>query len=148
MAGSKSNYLSKLLLNAVLGQASAIPGFAAAMTSVYVGLWTTAGSLDDESSITEQAGEVSGGSYSRVAVTNDSTNWPAAGGSTAATKTNGAAINFVTATASWGTVNQFAILDAATTGNILYWSDLTTPKTINSADTASFAIGALSITED
>lgn len=152
MAGSKSNYLSKKLLDAVLGQNSAIPGFSGAMTSVYVGLWTTAGSLSDTST-GATANEVSGGTYSRVAVTNNSTNWPAASGSTVATKTNGAAINFATASASWGTINQFAILDGSTEGlastdNILYWSDLTTPKTIASGDTASFAVGALSITED
>ena len=148
MAGSKSNYLSKKLLDAVLGQSSAIPGFAAAMPTVYVGLWTTAGSLNDTST-GATTNEVTGGSYSRSTVTNDSTNWPASSGTTVATKSNGAAINFATATASWGTVNQFAILDGTTTSaNILYWSDLTTPKSIANGDTASFAVGALSITED
>ena len=146
MAGSKSNYLSKRLLDAVLGQNSQIPGFGSAMTTVYVGLWTTSGSLTDA---TTQTNEVSGTSYARVSKTNNSTNWPAATGSTVATKTNGTAITFATAGAGgWGTVNQFAILDASTAGNILYWSDLTTPKTIAEGDTASFAVGALSITED
>lgn len=154
MAGSKSNYLSKKLLDAVLGQNSAIPGFAAAMTTVYVGLWVAAGTLTDTSSGSTTGepgtGALPGGAYSRVAVTNNATNWPAATGTTVGAKSNGAPITFATATgvSGWGTVNQFAIVDNSSGGDILYWSDLTTPKAIAQNDTASFAIGALSITED
>lgn len=154
MAGSKSNYLSKKLLDVVLGQSSAIPGFAAAISSVYVGLWVQAGTLTDTSTGSTlgepgSTGALPGTNYSRVAVTNNATQWPAATGTTVAAKTNGAPIVFPTAgTGGWGTVNQFAITDNSSSGNILYWSDLTTAKAIAQNDTASFAIGALSITED
>ena len=148
MAGSKSNNLSKKLLDAVLGQNSAIPGYGGAINTVYVGLWVGAGVLGDTST-GSTAGEPVGASYSRSSVTNNATNWPAATGTTVATKTNGTAIIFATAGAGgWGTVNQFAIVDNSAAGEILYWSDLTTPKGIAGNDTASFAIGALSITED
>lgn len=154
MAGSKSNWLSVKLLNAVLGQNSQIPGFPAAIATVHVGLWVNAGTLTDISTGSTlgepgSTGSLPGASYARRAVTNDSTQWPPATGTTVAAKTNGAPITFASAgVGGWGTVNQFAITTSATGGEILYWSDLTTPKAIAHNDTASFAIGALSITED
>lgn len=111
--------------------------------TVYVALYTAA-PTDASASGTE----VSGGSYARVAVTNNSTNWP---GPTAnnGTVTNGAAITFPAPTANWGTVVGFAIYDAATVGNELFWGVLSANKTINNGDAApSFAIGALSIQID
>lgn len=135
--GSKSNYLENALLDHVLGG-----GDYTRPATVYVGLWTSA--LDDTSD-GSTAGEVSGGAYARVALTNNATNWPAASGGA---KSNGTEITFPQATADWGTVTHFAILDAATLGNILYWGALTASKTIQDGDTASFAIGDLDITED
>lgn len=143
MAGSKSNYLSKALLDHVLGDTAYT-----APATIYVGLWTTAGSLSD-SSTGSAANEVStsGTAYARQSVTNDTTNWPNSTGTTTALKQNGTAISWTTATASWGTINQFALLSASTSGQILYWGDLTTPKAIGNGDTASFSAGALSISE-
>ena len=135
--GSKSNYLENEILDHVLGG-----GDYTRPATVYVGLWTSA--LDDTSD-GSTAGEVSGGSYARVSVTNDATNWPAASGGA---KSNGTAITFPQATALWGTVTHFAILDAVTAGNILYHGALTTSKTVESGDTAEFAVGDLDITED
>jgi len=135
--GSKSNYLENEILDHVLGG-----GDYTRPATVYVGLWTSA--LDDTSD-GDTAGEVSGGSYARVSVTNNSTNWPAAANGA---KSNGTAITFPQATGDWGTVTYFAILDAATSGNVLYWGQLTSSKTIENGDTASFAIGDLDITED
>ena len=112
------------------------------LATVHVGLWTSALSDSDGGSA---AGEVSGGSYARVAVTNNATNWPAASGGA---KANGTVITFPTATGSWGTVTYFAILSAATAGDILGWAILTQSKAIGSGDTASFAVGDLDITLD
>ena len=137
--GSFSDYLEKELLDHILGGAD-YPRPA----TVYIGLWTSA--LDDAST-GSTANEVSGGSYVRKSVTNNTTNWPAASGTTA-TKSNGTAITFVTATGGWGTVTYFAILDAASAGNILGWGQLTVSKAIASGDTASFAIGDLDVTLD
>jgi len=155
MAGSKSNYLSKALLDHVLGGPASPTGPTApygAPSYLFVGLWTS--TLTDAST-GSSSGEVSGGSYARygsgsggTAYPNNSTTWPAAGGSTVGTKSNGTSITFPTATANWGTITYFAILDASTSGNILFYGDLTTPKTISTGDTASFAVGSLVITED
>ena len=135
--GSFSNFLELEILDHILGNAAY-----SAPATVYIGLWTS--TLTDAS--TGSTGtEVSGGSYARKSVMNNATNWPAAA---AGAKANGTAITFVTATASWGTVTHFAILDAATTGNILGWGALTVSKAIGSGDTASFAIGDLDVTLD
>jgi len=134
MAGSKSDFLELELLDHVLGNAAY-----SAPATVYVALYTVAP--------TDAGGgtEVSGGSYARVAVTNNDTNWPAAA---AGAKANGTEITFPEATGDWGEVVAFAILDADTAGNFLYWADLTASKTINSGDTAKFAVGDLDVTED
>jgi len=152
MAGNKSNYLAKKLLDHVLGGATG-PGSApyTAPSLTYLGLWTS--TLDD-SSTGDSAGEVSGGSYARTSQVdvggknNDPTLWPTATGAAVGTKSNGIPITFPTASASWGTITHFAICDALTSGNILYWGALTTSKVIDSGDTASFSAGALVVTED
>ena len=134
MAGSKADFLENKLLDHVLGAATYTPP-----VTVYIALYTVAPS--DAGGGTE----VTGGSYARVAVTNNATNFPAA---TAGAKSNGTVITFPAATASWGTVVAHAELDAPTGGNFLYWGDLTVSKAINSGDTASFAVGDLDFTED
>ena len=134
MAGSKSDYLENEVLDHVLGG-----GDYTRPATVYVALYTEAP--------TDAGGgtEVTGGSYARVAVTNNSTNFPAASGGA---KSNGTEITFETATANWGTVVAFGILDASTSGNLLLWATLTANKTIDSGDTAKFAAGDLDYTED
>jgi len=60
--------------------------------------------------------EVSGGSYARVAVTNNGTNFPGASGRA---KANANAIPFATATADWGFIEAIGIYDASSGGNLL-----------------------------
>ena len=134
MAGSKSDYLENALLDHALGG-----GDYTRAGTVWVALYTVAP--------TDAGGgtEATGGSYARVEVVNNATNWPAASGGA---KANGTAVTFPQASASWGTVVAFAILDASTGGNFLYWGDLTANKTIDTGDTCSFAIGDIDITED
>lgn len=136
---SFSDYLEAKVLDAVFGQ-TALP----AIGTTYVALYT-ANPGDASASGTE----VSGGSYARVAVTNNTTNWPAASGTSPTAKSNGVAITFAAPTANWGVVTGFAIYDALTTGNELAWGTLSVSKTINNGDAApSFAIGALVINLD
>ena len=139
MASGKSNNFSNKILDHIFGSTS----YSQAAT-VYIGLW--AASSLSATSTGSTAGEVSGGAYARVAVTNNTTNWTPTN-SSSQQKQNGTAINFPTPTANWGTVGQVAILDAASAGNILYWGDLSSSQTINSGNTVSFAVNALTITE-
>ncbi len=145
LAGGKSDYLEAKVKNEAFGAVA----FAAPAT-LYFGLWGTAGSLTDASH-GGTAGEVSGGSYARVAVTNNTTNFATV---TTAAKVNSTAVSWPTATADWNaaaTINQLGVLDgnAGTSGdNLLVWADLTVPKAILNGDTGSLAASAFSHTED
>lgn len=134
MAGSKSDYLEGKVLDHVLGNTAY-----SAPATVYIALFTAAPS--DSGGGTE----VTGGSYARASVTNNTTNWPNASGGA---KSNGTDITFTTATANWGTIVAMGIYDASTAGNLLYWADLTVNKAINSGDTAKFTTGEIDVTED
>ena len=136
MAGSKSDYLESALLNGVLGGPQfTLPG------TVYIALSTAA--YSDAASGASMS-EVTGGSYARVAVTNNATNFPAASGGT---KSNGNVFTFPTASANWGTILSFYIVDASSGGNVLYGADLVTSRSIDNGDTASFAVAAITVSE-
>lgn len=122
-----------------------------ALNVLYVGLLTAAPS--DSGGGTE----VSGGSYARVAVNSTLANWAgtqAAASTTASTGTGGqtsnnGSVTFPAPTANWGSITHFAVYDAPTTGNLLYWAALGTPKTVNNLDPAPFFSAAqLTVTED
>jgi hypothetical protein len=133
--GSFADFLELELLDHVFGAAAYT-----APATLYVALYTAT------PSDTGGGTEVTGGSYARVAVTNNATNFPAAA---AGAKANGTAITFPSPTANWGVVVAFAILDAASAGNFLCWGAITPNKTVNNGDPApSFAIGDLDITLD
>lgn len=122
-----SNYLENALINGTLRATSYT-----APTTVYVGLYTT------DPTDANTGTEVTGGSYARVAVTFAA---PSDG-----VTTNSAAVEFPQATADWGTVGWIGILDALTSGNLLYHSPLDVSKTISSGDVLRISIGALSVT--
>lgn len=140
---SKSDYMENKVLDIVGGVTFTAPA------TLYVALYTTAVPTDASTGTTPAGGavEVTGGSYARQSVTNNATNFPAA---SAGSKANGVAITWATPpSANWGTVVGFAIVDALTNGNILYKGAISPSKTINNGDPApSFAIGALTLTED
>lgn len=125
---SFSNYLETELLDHVFaGNAYTSP------STVYVGLFTT-NPDEDGSGI-----EVSGGSYARQAGTFSVT------GNTATTT---AAIEFPTATGTWGTVTHIGIYDAVSAGNLLAYAALTTSKSIASGDVFRIPTGDIDITLD
>lgn len=99
----------------------------------YVSLHTSAAGTNPPTN------EVSGGAYARQPITFSNA------GSSPTVASNNAAINFPIATAAWGTINQLAIYDALTGGNMRGWADVTTPKAINNGDSARFAVGTLTI---
>ena len=140
--GSKSDYLENELLDHVLSNATWT-----GPATTYIGLLTTICNDASTSGSLSPGVEVTGGSYARVAYTNNATNWPAASGGA---KSNGTAITFPTPSANWGTVVGFIVADVASgAGNILYWGAITPNKTINNGDPAPyFAVGDLDITED
>jgi hypothetical protein len=126
---AKTNYLEDAILNHVLRN-NALTSPAA----VYAGLLTAAPG--------EAGGgtEVSGGSYARQAVT--------FGAPSSNQCANSVAVEFPVASGAWGTVTHFAIYDAASGGNMLYYGSLGASKVIASGDQFKFAIGALVVGED
>lgn len=122
-----SNYLENALLNVTL-RATAYT----APTTIYVGLYTT------DPTDANTGTEVSGGSYARTSVT--------FGAPSNGVTTNSGAVTFPTATGTWGTVGWIGILDAATSGNLLYHTPLTASKSITSGDIFTISIGNLSVT--
>jgi len=124
-----SNYLEDALVNHVFRNTALT-----SPTTVYCALYTAAPG--------EAGGgtEVSGGSYARTAIT--------FGAPSNGVISNSAAVTFPAATANWGTVTDFAILDASSGGNFLVYSPVTTAKAVNNGDTAEFAIGTLTVTFD
>lgn len=122
-----SNYLENALINATLRNTSYT-----SPTTVYIGLFTT------DPTDAGTGTEVSGGSYARKSVT--------FGAPSNGVTTNSAAVEFAQATASWGTVTHIGILDALTTGNLLYHSPLDVSKAIDNGDIFKIAAGSLSVT--
>lgn len=102
-------------------------------TAWYVGLFTAAPGE------TGGGTEVSGGSYVRKAVT-----FTVSGN----TASNNAAIEWPTATGSWGTITHVAIFDADTAGNMLVYASLTSSKTISTGDVLRIPSGDLDVTLD
>jgi hypothetical protein len=126
----KSDYLKEQVLNYVLrADATSFT----APTVVYLALFTVAP--------TDAGGgtEVSGGSYVRVSVTFGA---PAGG-----QVTNTSAVDFPMATGDWGTVVAFALFDAVSGGNMLYWNNLTATREILTNDQARYPAGQLIVTE-
>ena len=136
MSGSLSDYLEAKLADGVLGG----PDFTHPAT-VWLALFTVTPA--DAGGGTE----CTGGSYARASTANNSTNWPAATG-TSTVKANGTAITFPTATAAWGTVVAWALFDAVTAGNLLFWGAVGTAKAVGINDTPNFPIGAITLLWD
>lgn len=135
MTAIPGSVLSNGLLNMVLGSAAfTIPGttYWAAYTTNPAGTGVTGGGV-----------EPSTGSYARVAVVNNTANYPA---STAAAKTNGSAITWPTATANWGTITAVAFHNASSGGTYYCGWTLPTPVIVNNGDTFQVAANSLNWT--
>jgi hypothetical protein len=126
--GSKSDYMENKVLELLRANNFTAPA------TVYSALFTVIPS--DSTNGTEVTNASSG--YTRVATTFAT----AAAGAVY----NSGAVTFVTAAAAY-TVVGWALYDAITAGNPLYWSTVTT-LAIAIADQATFAVSAIAITED
>jgi hypothetical protein len=106
-------------------------------STLYLGLSTTTVSISG-TGYTEPVA----GAYARVAIVNNKSNFTvAASGSL----TNNTSITFTESTASWGTITYVFIADALTSGNVLYFEALPTAKTVQTATTVLFSVGAITI---
>lgn len=102
-------------------------------TAWWVGLFTAAPGE------TGGGTEISGNGYTRESVT-----FTVSGN----LATNDAAIEWPTATGTWGTITHIAVFDAETSGNMLVYASLTSSKTIASGDVLRIPSGDLDVTLD
>ena len=157
-----SNYLEDKLLDHVLnfGNGSLTVGSGrgfAAPATVYVALFADSGSgvaaaLESNTSGTDATSkfgyyEINNGSYARQTIT-----FANAGASTTGTISSNATVSFPVATANYQTagstgnvVTHLALMDASTSGNVLFYGALTTNKTVSSGDQFTISSGNLSI---
>lgn len=126
---AKTNYLENALLNHVLRNTPYTPP-----EVIYVALYTTA--TDEAGGGTEVTAVATG--YVRQVAT-----FGIPDGVTVST----ADILFPVATASYGTVTDFALLDDVTGGNMLYYGELPVHKTIAIDDQVKFTAGSLQVSE-
>ena len=127
---SFSNYLETKVLDHVFGgTAYTAPG------TLYLGLHTSNPAEDDSG--TEVS--TSGTAYARQTV---------AFTTSGDTTSNTAAVEYPTATASYGTVSHVGVYDASTAGNLLAYGALTTSKAIATGDVLRIPTGDLDITLD
>ncbi len=92
--------------------------------------------------------EPSGGAYARKQVNKNggsSPTWDLAAGTTPTQIDNTHSVDFVTATASWGTIIAVALVDASSAGNLLMYDNTMTDKLVDDGDTAKFAVGVLDV---
>lgn len=134
MAGSFSDYLENKLLDHVFGAVAY-----SAPATIYVALLTAAPTDASTGSTITEANYTG---YARKSMTNNKTTFSTSSGGALS---NAAAITFAQCTAGSSAVTHFAIVDAASGGNILAWGDLTVSKTITSGDIPEFAATSLSI---
>lgn len=129
------DYLENEILEVVTGKSSYTTPV------VYIGLSST-DPTDAGASVTEPTT----GSYARV--TTSAADWAVAA---AGTTSNIQAISFAQASGDWlAGANLISVVafDSLTTGNPLWYGNLTVDKPVLSGDTASFPIGDITITLD
>lgn len=88
------------------------------------------------------ATEVTGGSYARLAITNDATSWSRLSN----VVTNDNLLEFAAASANWGDVTHWALCDALSGGNKLIYGEFDDPITVNNGSTFRVGAGQLSVT--
>ena len=131
-----SNYLENELLDHALGTGAAL----AQPSNVYVGLFTSADSTGATAANLEAgtiSNEISGNGYSRQTAT-----FGAALGGSASNSGN---LTFTASGGNWGTITHVAVHDASSSGNVLFYGALTTPKTIEDGDSFQIATSNLTI---
>ncbi len=135
-AGEISNHLAEELLDHVFNAA------AYTKPEKWIALFTT------DCSDSTPGTEVSGGSYARVQVNDNggsSPTWDIASEGDPSFVDNTHDISFAQASADWGTVVSVAIMDASSSGNMLFYDNGMVDKDVNNGDTAKFPAGDLDI---
>lgn len=96
-----------------------------------------------------EAGSPTGALYSRYSVASGATSWTTASGgagsASGATLSNASAFTITSSATATASATHFALFDASATGNLLFYGQLSTSKTIAIGDEVKFNIGALTL---
>lgn len=125
---SLSNYLEQEILDHLIGAATWT-----APSTLYLALFTSDPGEDASGT------EVSGSGYSRQAM---------AMSRSGSVIDNDALESFTASGGNFGTVTHWAVFDAASGGNMLFYGSLDTSRTINDGETGEAAAGAVTLTLD
>ena len=124
-----SDYLENKVLDHVLGNTTYT------QPSQYLALFTADTGLESNNPSAEVS--TANTAYGRQTVS-----FGAASSGSASTD---ATVTFSAATANWGTITHVAVMDASTSGNVLFYGAVTTSKTIESGDTFQVSSGNLTV---
>jgi len=136
-SNAATNYLEHAILDFLFKNNS--ESFATPGNSIYVGLATAVSSIE-----TGSLTEATFGSYARQQVQASGWTVPAVG-TDAQTATNAANIEFPASTGTNNTITHAFVVDAASSGNILFIGALDASKTIATGDIFRINAGNLSI---
>ena len=148
MAGSQSDAYEADMLNYLVGRDPTNSNMAAPATARYLALFTTL--LDDTHGTADAVGatEVSGGAYARQAIVGSFGT-----AATAGTISNDAEIAFPQATAGWGNIRSWAIVEGTGASAVIlaYCTDpdAVNPGTgvpVNTDDIVKFATSQITVT--
>ena len=122
-----STYLKNKLINGVLRNTQyTVP------TKVYLALYSS------DPTVADSGAELSGGNYARIEVAFDAP--------TLGVTQNTSDLTFPTATSEWVTATHFGIKDALTSGNLLYFGELSASRKALAGHTILILDGQLTIT--
>lgn len=133
-----SDYLAKKLIEKAFGGTNFTPA-----ATLYVRLYTAPPATTGSGGT-----EVTGGGYAPVALTNNTTTFPAAslvGG--IETIDSGVVADFGTFSAGVGTVTHAALWDASSGGNMYCVGALSVARTIGSGDSFKFPVAGIILTQ-
>jgi hypothetical protein len=131
--GSFSDYAELKILEHAVGKTSWT------MPTVYLALLTD---TPTDASTGSTIVEPTTGGYARIAT---SGKWDTA---SAGSISNSSIITSATATGDWGTITHVALVDNTSGGNVIAWGALNTAQEVLNGGSASFAVGALTVTLD
>lgn len=133
---SASNDLETKILDHVLGNTTYSPA-----ASLWLALFTGSPASNLEANNISNEVSTVGTDYAREQIT-----FNAASGNTAS---NASAFSYNSATANYGTVTYVAVMDAQTSGNVVFYGEVSGGgKVVNTGDTFQVSAGSIQVTLD
>lgn len=132
-----STYCEQAILNAIFGKTSSF-GALASRPTLYIALCTSTPVPGDTGSTITECNYTN---YARVQTA--ASDWTTASGSNPAQVSNATVITFPAATGGTSVATAFAIVDAASAGNVIFSGTLSAPLAISNLIAPYYAIGAM-----